>query len=561
MVEKKLHYNYAQLRSMMVAAPEEWLVAGRGTGKTEGVLADKSANRYMGTMPRSAGVNVGATFAQLLTRTLPSLFYGWEKLGYKRGVHFLVGEKPTQKWIKQWRWDGPFRRPEDFSRVISWYNGAVMLLSSQDRPGNANGTSIDWIIGDEAKLLNRDKLVGELFPANRGVVHEWRNNPYHHGKTFTTDMPVGTGGRWILDKELEMDKGRVAELLKLKKMVYTLQSEMANAGKILRKQYQKYIDAIEADIAEIRLGKLIDPATGEREPALLYYHEASTLDNIHALGFNYIKQQLRDSTIFEFETQILNIRPTKLEDGFYPDLDEEKHGYFSYNYSFIDSLGYDLARLQEEDCRRDNDLVYEEPLHIAMDYNRRLFPLEVVQVIGNEIRTIKSMDVEYPLKSRDVLDLFDKYYRFKKPKNNIVYYWYDHTAMSEQDYTPVANSVIDHLTSKGWIVVPMYIKHGLTHEARYRMWGNLLKENGHYDKVFRMNRENCKYLFLSMFQAGAEKRKDGFGKDKKTEKDPKFPARESTHHSEALDCLVTGILESRLQIVYQKREANQMQII
>jgi hypothetical protein len=556
MITKELHYNYPQLRSMLIGAPEEWLIAGRGTGKTEGVLAYKSANCYMGTMPRGTGVNVGATFAQLLTRTLPSLFYGWEKLGYKRENHYLVGEKPTAKWKKMWKWDGPLRMPEDFSRVITWHNGAIMLLSSQDRPGNANGTSIDWIIGDEAKLLNRDKLVGELFPANRGIVHEFKDNPYHHGKTFTTDMPVGTSGRWILDKVNDMHTERIQEILKLKRMVYLLQDSLHDAGKMEKKRLQGYINLIEQDINEIRLGKMIDERTGEREEPLMLYHEASTLDNIHALGFNYIKTQLRDSTQFEFDTQILNIRPMRMEDGFYPDLDEDLHGYFAHNYSFIDSIGYNIQKLQDRDCRFDADLDMEEPIHIALDYNRRLFPLVAAQTPAGEIRMLNAIHVEYPLKTRHVLDLFVSYYRFHK--NKVVYYWYDHTAMAEQDYTPVADFVVNYLESKGWSVVRMYVGHGLTHEARYRMWGELLQNSGLYNRVFRMNRDNCSWLFKSMFLAGAEKRDNGFGKDKSTEKDPKFPAQESTHYSEAGDVLVGGILESRLSFTVSHSDVNEM---
>ena len=43
--------------------------------------------------------------------------------------------------------------------------------------------------------------------------------------------------------------------------------------------------------------------------------------------------------------------------------------------------------------------------------------------------------------------------------------------------------------------------------------------------------------------------KDGFQKNKASEKDPKFPAQESTHYSDTLDMLVWGLLESKLQYV------------
>jgi hypothetical protein len=356
-------------------------------------------------------------------------------------------------------------------------------------------------------------------------------------------MPVGTSGRWILDKAKECDAGIVQEILNLKQMVYLLQSEMLKFQKSQRGKYQRDINLLENEIREKRFG-------------LLYYHEASTLANIHALGFDYIKQQLRDSSMFEFDTQILNKKPIKLEDGFYPDLDEEKHGYFSYDYQYLDKLQYDFQKLNVNDCRRDADVDTNLSIHISLDYNRRIFPLVAGQLRPNELRIINAFHVLYPLKTKDVLQQFVDYYRFHK--NKTIYYWYDHTAIAEQDYTPVADSVVKYLESKGWRVIRMYIKHGLTHEARYRMFGHLLAEDGVYNKILRFNRENCKYLFLSMFQAGAELRKDGFGKNKKPETDPKFPAEEATHYSEALDVMVTGIFESKLE-VYQPEEHHKMQ--
>ena len=61
-MKTQLHFNKPQLRSIMIGAPDEYLVAGRGTGKSEGVLAPKSANCYLRTMPRGTGVFVGATY-------------------------------------------------------------------------------------------------------------------------------------------------------------------------------------------------------------------------------------------------------------------------------------------------------------------------------------------------------------------------------------------------------------------------------------------------------------------------------------------------------------------
>lgn len=526
-MKKQLHFNKPQLRSMLIAAPNEIFIAGRGTGKTTGVLAPKTAQQYFKTMPRGTGVILNATFTQAYTRTLKELIRGWQMLGYQMDHHFIVGQRPTDKWKKKWNWQGPYAPPLDYKYFISWYNGAVAQIVSQERVGSSNGISIDWIVGDEAKLLNEDKLKTELLPANRGYIPAFENNPYHHGITFTSDMPIGTGGRWLLDKVNDMDKAVINDIWKLLAIRYKLMYGHGQVASYVQKQIDRQVKVIDEELNYLRKG-------------FLYYHEASTLDNIHALGLDYIKQQIRDTSSFQFDTQILNIRPLRLEDGFYPDFDENKHGYFSEDPDYFDNREFDPL-VTDFDSRKDKDCNPNAALHIAIDYNRRIHPLVVGQDNGTEIRAVKGLHALYPGKLKDVLSKFIDYYKHHKYK--VVYYWYDHTAVGGENETEKCEDVIDTLQSAGWTVIPMYIGKAPGHETKYRMWGHLLTEDGYYERVFRVNRENCDKVITSMGLAEAEQRKDGFGKDKKTEHDPKFPAEDSTHYSDAMDMMVYGMLE------------------
>ncbi len=540
MVVVKKHYNNPQLRSATVDAQSEIFIAGRGTGKTTIVLARKTAQSYFGTMPRGKHVLLAATFTQGFTRTIPELIRGWQELGYVMGHHFLVCTRPTEKWIKMWNWQGPYAPPLDYKYTISWWNGAIGQLISQERKGQSNGLNIDSISGDEAKLLNEEKFNTELVPANRGIIPAFKDNPWHHGITLTTDMPVGTAGRWLLNKFNAMDKEVVNQIWQLQTARYILKYEkMPSSPAYIKKEIQKQIDVIDAEVNYLRKG-------------LLYYHEASTLENIHALGVDYIKQQLRDTTQFQFDTQILNLRPLRLEDGFYPDFDEDYHGYFAESESYFDYIS-DPLNIQL-DCRKDSDLNRDAPLHITLDYNRRIHPIEVAQDNGKEIRVVNSLHSLYPGKLKEAVQLFCNYYRHHKKK--LVYYWYDHTAVGGENETEKCQDVIDILTKNGWVVIDMYTGKAPGHETKYRMYGSLLSEDGKYSRTIRFNRENCKYLILSIGLAEAEQRKDGFGKDKKSEHDPKFPAEESTHHSDALDMMVYGMLESGLEykVVAEPRE-------
>ena len=539
-----VHFNIPQIRSMVINAPEEWGVMARGTGKTKGIIAPKSA-QYLDMMPRCVGVFVAATFQQLLTRTLPPVVAGWERLGYVHGVHFLIGHKPQQKWKEMWNWLGPYHLPFNYEYFISWWNGAGVQLISQDRAGSSNGVSIDWIMGDEAKLLHEKRLKEELFPANRGIYRELATNPHHHGKTFTTDMPVGTAGRWILKKEEEMDRNRLAAIVGMKMKIHELferASRTRNKGLLAllhnrMAEYEKVLNVFRKNF--------------------VYYHEATALDNIHALGIDYIKEEMRSLSKFEFSTSIMNIRPYKIEDGFYPSLDEERHGYFAYDYHVLDKAGYNFDMISQfNDCRKDADLVRKLPLHIALDYNRRIWPIVTSQAVQQsdgrtELRSLSAIHVLYPDTLDKALDAWSSYY--KPHDNETVYFWYDHTALTETRST-IKDDIVEGLFKRGWNVVEMYVGKTVEHDRRYMLADDLLREDGKLNWYATFNRDNCKYLLLSMYQTMSEERHKGFGKNKKPERDLKFPAEEAPHFGDAWDTLMYGLVYSGLQYGEYKRE-------
>lgn len=157
------HYNKPQIRAMLVGANIEFAVWGRGTGKSEGLLAPRTF-RNVEVMPRGHGCFVGATYLQLLERTLPPLIKGWESMGMIRNRDFWVREKPPKKL----NIPAPIVGPLTADHCIFFRNGAVASMVSQDRPGSANGKTVHWIAGDEAKFLKKKQLDEELLMTNRG---------------------------------------------------------------------------------------------------------------------------------------------------------------------------------------------------------------------------------------------------------------------------------------------------------------------------------------------------------------------------------------------------------
>lgn len=541
---EQFYMNKTQQLAYLIDAPFAIHMIGRGTGKTEGILAPKLIRRVI-EMPRATFLLVAATFQQILTRTLPPLVAGLERMGYKLDTHYLVGEKPSKAWINLWNWQHPIRPPFDWKYTMCFWNGTIIQFISQDKIGSTNGMSVDYIFGDEAKLLNYERLSSETFPANRGVIKDFENNIHHHGWTFTTDMPNGTSGSWLFAFMDKCDKKTARKILT---------TEMLIEQKILeRKTKKNFSESAPRIDKEVQLLKNY---ARELRKNYLYFQSGSSIQNINILGVQYFKNLMRDLPKKEMMTAILNMKPKAIEGCFYADLDEEKHGYFDYSYSLFENTGYNMDKLiLGNNANVDNDYNPNLPLHISLDYNKDITPLVVGQIhqATGELRIINTFHSLYPEKLKDTLQKFIEYY--KGHNNRTVYYWHDHTTVNEYAHVEgtQADQVVKYLSNprlKGgrWSCVPMYSGKASNHEMRYAMYGELLQETGKYPYKLRINRDRCKYLLVSMFGTGTVSRAKGFGKDKSSEQKKNVPAEEATHYGEALDMLVWGLLESGLQV-------------
>jgi len=190
---------------MAIAAKNEFIVASRGFGKSEGIDAPRLI-RNVFAMPRSAGALLSPTYGKLLRNTLPAVFHALDRLGYRRDIHYVVGRKPPAKL----NFGRPLIEPFNNDYVITWFNGSIQHLLSFDRPMSANSMNLDYVFGFEAKYLDYNKIKDEVLPANRGNINHFGHCPWHHGQLFTTDMPTTKSGRWILEKENDMDKAQAA---------------------------------------------------------------------------------------------------------------------------------------------------------------------------------------------------------------------------------------------------------------------------------------------------------------------------------------------------------------
>ena len=496
--DKSVYFNTPQRLTQLIGANTSVIVAGRRTGKTDSI-ASPFVLRNMQRMPGSTGGIVVPTFKHGLTNTLPGLFAAWKRWGFINGIHYVVGRRPPKSFAK------PIIEPSDYEHVISFYNGSCAIIISQDRPGSSNSLTLSWILVDEAKFIDYERLKDETLPANGGIKSHFGHHSCNHSMMILSDMPQTQKGSWFLHYEDKMDKeliatieGTVYEIWRTKERIRALNAK----GVAVPPYLKSYLRRLDTNLNKMR-------------SVAVYYKEYSSIENLQLLGENYIKQMKRDLTPKTFQTSILCQRIGIAKDGFYSSM-KESHKYNASDFAYLDSLGYDFNP-SLLDCRADADVNPHAPICIGMDYNANINWIVAGQPNGRRLNIIKSFYVKFERKIPALIEEFCRYYA--NHQNKTVVYYYDTTALganyavNEQDFHWV---VCHEFERHGWQVEDVYLGNPMRHDEKY-----LLINQGFAGKQRLMpffNRQNNDDLILAVQSAGVTRGRNGFRKDKGGEK-------------------------------------------
>ena len=519
---QKVYLNDIQQELMYIGAKDSVVVGGRAIGK--GPMHAQWNLRNFQRMPGSITGFVSPNAKRALTNTLPSMLVHWEKWGFKRDVHWCIGHKPPKKF----GWPEPIFKPENYENVLSFYNGSIGFIISQDRQGTSNSHSFDALDIDEAKFVDFEQLKDETFPANRGNRQHFGHKSYHHGMLITSDMPLTKKGSWFLDYQNKCDqetidliRGIVYEIWKVKERVRLLQSE----GKPVPEYTKGYLTQLNRNLCKLR-------------SVAVYYREAPTLYNLAVLGEAFISQLKRDLPPLTFQTSVMCKRVGISRDGFYNSLTERNY-YSATNFGYLDSLEYQFDKIKEPSSLMDADVSSMHPICIAFDFNSNINWLVAGQVVdGRNMRVLKSFFVKYERKLVELVGDFCKYYRNHKRKE--VVFYYDSTALSsnyavnDEDFRWV---IIEAFRNQGWEVNDVYIGKPMHHMEKQLLINRMLQ--GKANRHLLINRENNEDLIISIQTAGVY----NGGKDKRGEKlaeteEDKLESR--TDGSDAFDTLAIG---------------------
>ncbi len=524
---KVLHYNIPQIRGAVVRARTEVLRAARRAGKTTGVIAERvSWNAFK--LRRSLGGIVVPSHKKFLTSFIPSFIQGLEALGYVEERDFYIGRRGPKHW------DQPYHRPKKYDHAMHWRSGSAESFISQYGGSAGAGQTLDRLVGDEAKHLDGDQFEEETLAAMSGHPAHFKDRSEHLSLLLTSDMPFDTKGKWFYKYKAKMDPEVIRTIMQLQVEIQH-KWERINSGEISAASQLTYRSQVRE--YEQVLNQLRAKAT--------YWHEASTIDNIHAVGPQYIKLMAEKMEMAPFMASILNMDVTYVAGGFYPDLDDSRHGYWPRASAYSASLGLDRearAKLATPDCRHDAELVPRLPLEIALDYGASFNCIATGQFHGDLFRVDNGLHVYRPQKTADLVRLWCQYYQYHPVRD--VFYYYDHTAIAKDgkdDYS-YADIVIKELRKHGWNVKPIYIGKQPEHHYRYEAWGDLLSEDG--DPPFRVefNLDNCEDMLISLHMCEAKQTAKGFHKNKSPERDKTLDQAHAPHYSDAVDTLILGRL-------------------
>lgn len=527
-LELKVYRNRPQMIANMVNPHILILEWGRRTGKSEGVISYRALRCAM-QMPRSAGFFAGKSYRKILDHLLPGIISGWEKLGLREDIDFVVCKKPT--WL-----DRPITAPRTYDHFITFRNGSGIHLISFDHRSTSNGLTTDWGVVDEAKQLDPERVNSELLKTMNG--HQfmqnfegvpWRELPEHRSLTLSSDKFIGKRDfRW-LDKYKKQSSDP-----KLIQEIIAFQIAL-----------QEATDEEEKKVLQKHLWQLQSKCT--------LYLEASSEENLAVLGIDYFEDAYKTAhNMLELRVSIFNEDVKEIENGFYTLLDESVHTYEANNYSRLDAVGVSsYLKGTGKDCRMDSDWKTNLPLIVNVDYGSIFSWAVVKQNYMKTNWTLKNFWSEAPKKFTDMAEEICKYYQ---PHEHRVIHLYDDPAGHKENtrsHESDLHLLISIFRKNGWTVVHRNSDNRyIPHRLKYRIANAILDEKPTRMEELpkaRININNAFHTFTSMAKAPIKLNGDGYQKDKSSEKNTAIDQRIATHLSDAWDMDICYQFESAFE--------------
>ncbi|WP_159288621.1 hypothetical protein [Tenacibaculum maritimum] len=486
----KVILNAAQIAAVIsvtvLKKTKIYLEWGRGTGKS--FILAFFMKEMVKQMPGASFALVGSTYQQILSRTLPSTKKGLRLLGIYEGVDYVVGKNGASLGFKE-----PIYSPDKWNNIIHFSNGAVFQLVSLDHPDSGRGLNAFGMISDEAALLDPVKLYNNVKTTNRAVEEQFKKCSMLGIQVYASSTPISKKGKWFTDME-----------------------------KVSRKKPKEY--------AFIKASALINKL------------------NLRKGWFEEMKDESPSELIYNAE--ILNIRPTEILNGFYPQIKREKHYYIDYDNDYLVGITGDYTKASFN-CNQDNDIDKSRPLILSIDWGT--FSGAVVsQKMPNKYRVLKEFWASQQSESKDEEDLINDFVEYYAPLTNKtvhLYYGHDGNAKVKRGTNETYGDIlVALLQKKGWTVYDKSKRKPVApHNDKYILINMMLKGSSSRYPGIEINEYNCPNLIIGLERAEAKGGKNGIEKVKKDERNSSMNQAHTTHLPDAFDIPVYSIYKNLLK--------------
>lgn len=510
-------YRYASFIKQMVdlIGPKDLrLIAGRGTGKTADIIADRSID-VIHSMPRALSAFTSDTYVNAKKNIIPTLIEGWrEYKGWREGHDYVIDERPPSFF------DIPYKPITAFKNTISTRNGHGIVLGSLDQPSGLAGGSFQHLYSDENRF-NDPKKLKVILPALRGHVR-FSHSPFYRGTTFTTDMPNVTRGDydWILADEKDMD------IEQAKLAYYT--------GCVVNEINIEIFEA-QGRNDQVKLKKLMRNRVRWMErwmrtrKDLTFFYIVSSFANADILQPGYFLDNLKNLGWEDFKTSVLSYK-SQLEQGdrFYTNLGKQHFYDDGINYSYVDKFSI------KDDFEGSSLMLrlvqHRKPLDVGLD-----FGTQNSMTVGQESGAYYYVLKNFFTLAEPTVALCNKFLEFFEPhQNKVINLYYDRSgnqyASVKRDW---ATDFKNHLETDekgkktGWEVNLMSRNQSnITQEEEYLFMQQLLEENTKGLPKVRVDKYQCAELKSSLELTKVKIKKNertgatSIHKDKSSEKLP-----------------------------------------
>lgn len=489
-----LYMNRMQLLASIIDPNKLFVEAGRGTGKTEGIIGPRTI-RVASSMPRETSAFAHKTYMALFSNIIPNLiaYYNASKTPsgeplLKEGVDFVIGEKDLPKHFIQPRY--PLEHPE---HTICFANGHNIRLVASDQASSIAGSNIVHGFIEEMKHNSGEKLRTRLFPAFRvgrlsQGAEQTTKSPYYAGITGVSDTARVSlkEDDWFIEYEKKVNHQLIEDIITVSLHVEKAKFNILTGKNVVANQ------------------KIIDkylPILNQMRSLATYYIRVSTLVNKEVLGQKYFQTQMETLPMDELLTSIFSIRERSMENSFFPLLDEESHFYDdSYTYKSIlslnlkDSFTLDAGYLKH----------YNPKEKILLGYDPGSFASLVVaqeKRAENTLRVLKEVFVYSPEDIPDLARKFAQFFATKRDRRVDLYY--DRAGNKKEErlaFETAAKELKKEIEKYGFRVQMMNLgQKTIFHWEHYSLFNRILSNQERDCPRLLIDNNECPYLKSAMF--------------------------------------------------------------